>query len=38
LCFLPRPVSDIDLIPRQGKRRLLARFLRQRKAASKKAA
>jgi putative ATP-binding cassette transporter len=25
-------VSDIDLIPRKGKRRLLGRFLRQRKA------
>lgn len=24
-------VSDIDLIPRKGKRRLLSRFLRQRK-------
>ncbi len=31
-------VSDIDLIPRKGKRRLLGRFLRQRKTASKKAA
>jgi putative ATP-binding cassette transporter len=31
-------VSDIDLIPRKGKRRLLGRFLRQRKVASKKAA
>jgi putative ATP-binding cassette transporter len=38
LCFLPRPVGDIDLIPRKGKRRLLGRFLRQRKVASKKAA
>lgn len=26
-------VSDIDLIPRQGKRKLLGRFLRGRKAA-----
>ena len=31
-------VSDIDLIPRNGKRRLLGRFLRHRRAASKKAA
>jgi putative ATP-binding cassette transporter len=31
-------VSDIDLIPRKGKRKLLGRFLRQRKAAAKKAA
>jgi putative ATP-binding cassette transporter len=31
-------VSDIDLIPRKGKRRLLSRFLRQRKPAPKKAA
>jgi putative ATP-binding cassette transporter len=31
-------VSDVDLIPRRGKRRLLSRFLRQRKAAPKKAA
>ena len=31
-------VSDIDLIPRKGKRRLLGRFLRHRKAAPKKAA
>jgi putative ATP-binding cassette transporter len=31
-------VSDIDLIPRKGKRRLLGRFLRGRKAAAKKAA
>jgi putative ATP-binding cassette transporter len=31
-------VSDIDLIPRKGKRRLLGRFLRGRKAPSKKAA
>jgi putative ATP-binding cassette transporter len=31
-------VSDIDLIPRKGKRRLLDRFLRHRKAASNKAA
>ena len=30
-------VSDIDLIPRKGKRRLLGRFLRQRKAANKAA-
>src|SRR4030088_1280231 len=30
-------VSDIDLIPRKGKRRLLGRFLRHRKAASKAA-
>jgi vitamin B12/bleomycin/antimicrobial peptide transport system ATP-binding/permease protein len=28
-------VSDIDLIPRKGKRRLLGRFLRQRKTANK---
>jgi putative ATP-binding cassette transporter len=33
-----RLVSDIDLIPRKGKRRLLGRFLRGRKAAPKKAA
>ena len=33
-----RLVSDIDLIPRKGKRRLLGRFLRQRKAPPKKAA
>jgi putative ATP-binding cassette transporter len=33
-----RLVSDIDLIPRRGKRRLLGRFLRGRKAAPKKAA
>ena len=32
-----RLVSDVDLIPRKGKRRLLGRFLRQRRA-SKKAA
>jgi putative ATP-binding cassette transporter len=38
LCFPPRQVSDIDLIPRKGKRRLLGRFLHQRKLASKKAA
>jgi putative ATP-binding cassette transporter len=31
-------VSDVDLIPRKGKRRLLGRFLRYRKAAAKKAA
>jgi vitamin B12/bleomycin/antimicrobial peptide transport system ATP-binding/permease protein len=31
-------VSDVDLIPRKGKRRLLGRFLRHRKAASRKAA
>jgi hypothetical protein len=31
-------VSDIDLIPRKGKRRLLGRFLRHRKAAPTKAA
>jgi vitamin B12/bleomycin/antimicrobial peptide transport system ATP-binding/permease protein len=31
-------VSDIELIPRKGKRRLLGRFLRQRKKAEKKAA
>src|ERR1700736_1687634 len=31
-------VSDVDLIPRKGKRRLLGRFLRHRRAASKKAA
>ncbi|MBW7964051.1 ABC transporter ATP-binding protein/permease [Bradyrhizobium sp. BR 10261] len=30
-------VSDIDLIPRKGRRRLLGRFLRQRKAAKKAA-
>jgi putative ATP-binding cassette transporter len=30
-------VSDIDLIPRKGKRRLLSRFLRQRKAPKKAA-
>ncbi|MBC9883648.1 ABC transporter ATP-binding protein/permease [Bradyrhizobium sp. INPA01-394B] len=30
-------VSDIDLIPRKGKRKLLGRFLRQRKAAKKAA-
>ncbi|WP_375414854.1 ABC transporter ATP-binding protein/permease [uncultured Bradyrhizobium sp.] len=30
-------VSDIDLIPRKGKRRLLGRFLRQRKAVPKNA-
>src|SRR6516164_623427 len=28
-------VSDVDLIPRKGKRRLLGRFLRQRKTANK---
>src|ERR1700738_2575177 len=31
-------VSDVDLIPRKGKRRLLGRFLRHRRATSKKAA
>jgi hypothetical protein len=31
-------VSDINLIPRKGKRRLLGRFLRHRKPASNKAA
>jgi putative ATP-binding cassette transporter len=31
-------VSDVDLIPRKGKRRLLGRFLRHRKPASTKAA
>jgi putative ATP-binding cassette transporter len=31
-------VSDIDLIPRKGKRRLLSRFLRQRKTPANKAA
>jgi putative ATP-binding cassette transporter len=31
-------VSDIDLIPRKGRRRLLGRFLRGRKPAAKKAA
>lgn len=31
-------VSDIDLIPRKGRRKLLGRFLRQRKPAAKKAA
>jgi putative ATP-binding cassette transporter len=31
-------VSDIDLVPRKGKRRLLGRFLRHRKAPPKKAA
>jgi putative ATP-binding cassette transporter len=31
-------VSDIDLVPRNGKRRLLGRFLRHRKPAAKKAA
>jgi len=31
-------VSDINLIPRKGKRRLLGGFLRHRKAASNKAA
>jgi len=31
-------VSDIDLIPRKGKRRLLGRFLRGRRASQKKAA
>jgi vitamin B12/bleomycin/antimicrobial peptide transport system ATP-binding/permease protein len=33
-----RLVSDIDLIPRKGKRRLLGRFLRGRKPVAKKAA
>ena len=33
-----RLVSDIDLIPRKGRRRLLGRFLRLRKAPAKKAA
>jgi vitamin B12/bleomycin/antimicrobial peptide transport system ATP-binding/permease protein len=31
-------VSDVNLIPRKGRRRLLSRFLRHRKAASNKAA
>jgi putative ATP-binding cassette transporter len=31
-------VSDIDLIPRKGKRKLLGRFLRQHEPAPKKAA
>jgi putative ATP-binding cassette transporter len=31
-------VSDVDLIPRQGKRRLLGRFLPHRRAATEKAA
>ena len=31
-------VSDVDLIPRKGKRRLLGRFLRHRKAPARKAA
>jgi len=31
-------VSDIDLVPRKGKRRLLGRFMRQRKASTKQAA
>jgi putative ATP-binding cassette transporter len=30
-------VSDVDLIPRKGKRRLLGRFLRSRKGAKKAA-
>jgi vitamin B12/bleomycin/antimicrobial peptide transport system ATP-binding/permease protein len=30
-----RLVSDVDLIPRKGKRHLLGRFLRRRKAAKK---
>jgi vitamin B12/bleomycin/antimicrobial peptide transport system ATP-binding/permease protein len=30
-------VSDIELIPRKGKRKLLGRFLRQRKTAKKAA-
>src|SRR6478735_7564609 len=33
-----RLVSDVDLIPRKGKRRLLGRFLRHRRAPAKKAA
>jgi putative ATP-binding cassette transporter len=33
-----RLVSDVDLVPRKGKRRLLGRFLRHRKTATKKAA
>jgi putative ATP-binding cassette transporter len=33
-----RLVSDVDLIPRKGKARLLGRFLRQRKAATQEAA
>src|ERR1700737_3410787 len=33
-----RLVSDVDLIPRKGKRRLLGRFLRQRRAPPKKGA
>jgi vitamin B12/bleomycin/antimicrobial peptide transport system ATP-binding/permease protein len=33
-----RLVSDVDLIPRKGKRRLLSRFLRDRKTAPKKPA
>ncbi|MGY3486253.1 putative ATP-binding cassette transporter [Bradyrhizobium sp. USDA 4011] len=32
-----RLVSDVDLIPRKGKRRLLGRFLRQRRASAKAA-
>jgi putative ATP-binding cassette transporter len=32
-----RLVSDIDLIPRNGKRRLLSRFLRYRRAAPNQA-
>jgi vitamin B12/bleomycin/antimicrobial peptide transport system ATP-binding/permease protein len=31
-------VSDVDLIPRKGKRRLLGHFLERRKVASRKAA
>jgi vitamin B12/bleomycin/antimicrobial peptide transport system ATP-binding/permease protein len=31
-------VSDIELIPLKGKRKLLGRFLRQRKAVAKKTA
>jgi putative ATP-binding cassette transporter len=33
-----RLVSDVDLIPRKGKRRLLGRFLRHREGSTKKAA
>jgi vitamin B12/bleomycin/antimicrobial peptide transport system ATP-binding/permease protein len=32
-----RLVSDVDLIPRKGQRRLLGRFLRQRRASAKAA-
>jgi putative ATP-binding cassette transporter len=31
-------VSDVDLVPRKGKRRLLGRFMRQRKAPNEPAA